>query len=58
MTKLNTKAIKELMEAGCEYDEAVRIVEQGIRLSRIEEKASRKRSEKRESSRRSPGAQE
>jgi len=57
MTKLNTKAVKELMESGCEYDEAVRLVEDGVRLDRIEEKANRKRSKKREGSRRSPRAQ-
>ena len=38
MTKLNTKQVKELIESGCEYDEAVRLVEDGIRIKRIEEK--------------------
>ena len=52
MAKLNTKAVKELMEAGCEYDEAVRLVKDGIRIQRIEQKRS-----KRESSHRSPRAQ-
>ena len=42
MTKLNTKAVKELMESGCEYDEAVRLVEEGVRIQRIEEKRSKR----------------
>ena len=50
------KQIKELMEAGCEYDEAVRLVEGGVRLQRIVDKKD-KGSEKSESSRRSPRTQ-
>jgi len=38
MAKLNTKLVKELMKSGCEYDEAVRLVENGVRIKRIEAK--------------------
>ena len=50
------KQIKELMEAGCEYDEAVRLVEGGVRIQRIEAKKD-KRSEEKRDTRRSPRAQ-
>ena len=50
--KLNKKAIKNLIASGCDYDEAVRLVQNGVRIKRIEEMRS-----KREGSRRSPRAQ-
>ena len=41
--KLNTKAVRELMESGCSYDEAVRLVEEGTRIKRLSiEEAKRK----------------
>jgi len=43
MAKLNTKLVKELMESGCEYDEAVRLVENGVRIKRIEAKRPNKK---------------
>ena len=51
--KLNTKVIKELIEAGCEYDVAVRLVKDGVRIQRIEEKRS-----KRDRSHRGPRVEE
>jgi len=47
--KLSMKLIKELMESGCEYDEAVRLVEEGIRIKRVETKHLNKRKVKDES---------
>ena len=41
--KPNKKAIKELIESGCEYDEAVRLVENGVRIKRIEAKRPNKK---------------
>ena len=50
--KLNKKLIKELLESGCSYDEAVRLAEEGARIKRIERKRA-----KDEGSRRSTRAQ-
>jgi len=41
--KLNTKAIKELIEAGCEYDVAVRLVEEGVRIKRVSTKEAKRK---------------
>ena len=48
--KLNTKQIKDLIASGCEYDEAVRLVQNGVRIKRVKEKRSKrgKRRRKRE----------
>ena len=40
--KLNTKLVKELIESGCEYDEAVRLAEEGARFRRVKEKRSQR----------------
>ena len=40
--KLNKKQIKELIASGCEYDEAVRLVQNGIRIKRVEGKRGKR----------------
>jgi len=53
MNEKQKRLVKELMASGCEYDEAVRLIEQGVRMKRIEEK----RDKRDESSRRRTRAQ-
>ena len=41
MNEKQKRLVKELMASGCEYDEAVRLIEQGVRMKRIKEKGKR-----------------
>ena len=43
MAKPNTKLVRELIESGCEYDEAVRLVENSVQIKRIEAKRANKK---------------